>query len=108
GGPPGPAALRTPGGTDHGAAAPMFLIGSQIVPGVHGAHPSLVDLDQGDLRFQVDFRSVYATVLEQWLGISSQAILGDRFPAVGILRPRARLVNADEFIATRRSPRTAS
>ena len=72
----------------------MFLIGSQIVPGVHGAHPSLVDLDQGDLRFQVDFRSVYATVLEQWLGISSQAILGDRFPAVGILRPRAGLLNA--------------
>ncbi len=82
------------GGTDHGAAAPMFLIGSQVAPGVHGAHPSLVDLDQGDLRFGVDFRSVYATVLEQWMGIGSQAILGDRFPAVGILRPRAGLLKA--------------
>ncbi len=82
------------GGTDHGAAAPMLLIGPQVAPGVHGAHPSLVDLDQGDLRFGVDFRSVYATVLEQWLGIPSQGILGDHFPAVGILRPRAGLVKA--------------
>ena len=82
------------GGTDHGAAAPMFLIGSQVVPGIHGGHPSLVDLDQGDLRFQVDFRSVYATVVEQWLGIPSQTVLGDRFPTVGILRPRAGIVNA--------------
>src|SRR5438309_1477542 len=68
------------GGTDHGAAAPMILIGSQVAPGIHGGHPSLVDLDQGDLRFQVDFRSVYATVVEQWLGIPSQTVLGDRFP----------------------------
>jgi len=82
------------GGTDHGAAAPMFLIGPQVVPGIHGAHPSLVDLDQGDLRFGVDFRSVYATVLEQWMAIPSPAILGARFPAVGILKPRAGLVKS--------------
>jgi uncharacterized protein (DUF1501 family) len=76
-------------GTDHGAAAPMFLIGSNVAPGIHGAHPSLTELDQGDLKFQVDFRSVYATVLEQWMGIGSQPILGSRFPAVEILKPRA-------------------
>ena len=77
------------GGTDHGAAAPMLLIGSGVRPGFHGQHPSLTDLDQGDLKFHVDFRSVYATVLEQWMGIGSHAILGDRFPAVEILKPRA-------------------
>jgi uncharacterized protein (DUF1501 family) len=82
------------GGTDHGAAAPMFLIGGPVAPGIHGPHPSLTDLDQGDLRFHVDFRSVYATVLEQWIGIPSQAILGGRFPAVGILKPKAGLPRA--------------
>jgi len=76
-------------GTDHGAAAPMFLIGATVAPGVHGPHPSLTDLDQGDLKFQMDFRSVYATVLEQWMGIGSQQILSGRFPPVEILRPRA-------------------
>jgi uncharacterized protein (DUF1501 family) len=77
------------GGTDHGAAAPMLLIGSAVKPGIHGQHPSLTDLDQGDLKFQVDFRGVYATVLEQWMGVASQPILGDRFSAVEILKPRA-------------------
>jgi uncharacterized protein (DUF1501 family) len=77
------------GGTDHGAAAPMLLIGSAVKPGIHGQHPSLTDLDQGDLKFQVDFRGVYATVLEQWMGVASQPILGDRFSGVEILKPRA-------------------
>jgi uncharacterized protein (DUF1501 family) len=67
----------------------MFLIGSTVAPGIHAAHPSLTDLDQGDLKFQVDFRSVYATVLESWMGINSQPILGSRFPTVQILKPRA-------------------
>ncbi len=82
------------GGTDHGAAAPMLLIGSAVKPGLHGPHPSLTDLDQGDLKFQVDFRSVYSTVLEQWMGIASQTVLGDRFPAVEILKPRAGIPKA--------------
>ncbi|HEX9245666.1 MAG TPA: DUF1501 domain-containing protein [bacterium] len=81
-------------GTDHGAAAPMFLIGGQVAPGIHGPHPSLTDLDQGDLRYGVDFRSVYATVLEQWLGIGSQAILGGRFPGVGVIKPRVGALKA--------------
>jgi uncharacterized protein (DUF1501 family) len=78
-------------GTDHGAAAPMFLIGGSVAPGAGGPHPSLTDLDQGDLKYNVDFRSVYATVLEQWLGVSSQQILGDRFPLIDVLKPRAGL-----------------
>jgi uncharacterized protein (DUF1501 family) len=76
-------------GTDHGTAAPMLLIGSSVAPGVHGIQPSLSDLDQGDLKFQVDFRSVYATVLEQWLSVKSDAILGGRFPTLEILKQAA-------------------
>ena len=75
-------------GTDHGAAAPMFLIGGAVKPGIHGAHPGLTDLDQGDLKFQVDFRGVYATILEHWVGVDSQTILGGRFAAFDVVRPR--------------------
>lgn len=76
------------GGTDHGTAAPMFLVGGAIRPGVHGTHPSLTDLDQGDLKYRVDFRSVYATILERWMGVPSEGILGGRFPPLDLLTPR--------------------
>lgn len=62
-------------GTDHGTAAPMFLAGPMVKPGVLNAHPSLTDLDQGDLKFTVDFRNVYASVLERWLKADSRKIL---------------------------------
>jgi uncharacterized protein (DUF1501 family) len=52
-------------GTDHGVAAPMFLLGGALRGGLHGQYPSLTDLDDGDLKMQVDFRSVYATVLRE-------------------------------------------
>ena len=55
-------------GTDHGAAAPVFLVGGRVKGGLHGKHPSLTDLDQDALKFQVDYRSLYATVLQSWLG----------------------------------------
>src|SRR5689334_23853406 len=54
-------------GTDHGTAAPMFLVGGGVKGGVYGQHPSLTDLDYGNLKWHTDFRSVYATVLEGWL-----------------------------------------
>ena len=76
-------------GTDHGAAAPMFLIGGAVKPGIHGTHPSLADLDQGDLKFQTDFRAVYATVLDRWMGVASQGILGGHFTAVDVIKPRS-------------------
>jgi uncharacterized protein (DUF1501 family) len=76
-------------GTDHGTAAPMFLMGGPVTPGVHGTHPSLTDLDMGDLRFGTDFRSVYATVLEQWLGVQSETILNGRFQTLDIVRPHS-------------------
>ncbi|HJN13440.1 MAG: DUF1501 domain-containing protein [Pirellulaceae bacterium] len=74
-------------GTDHGKAGPMFLFGPAIKAGVHGQLPSLADadLDKGDLKHTVDFRSVYATVLEKWLGTQSQPILGEKFPLVDCL-----------------------
>ena len=66
-------------GTDHGAAGPVFLTGGKVKAGVHGAHPSLTDLDDGDLKFHTDFRRIYATLLDDWLGVSSKEILGEEF-----------------------------
>ncbi len=74
------------GGTDHGAAAPMFLMGPKINPGLLGNHPSLKDLDQGDLKFNVDFRSVYATILQNWMDTPSKPILGSQFQTFPILK----------------------
>jgi uncharacterized protein (DUF1501 family) len=69
-------------GTDHGTAAPMFMIGDMVRPGVLGTHPSLTDLDAGDLKFTVDFRSVYAGVLKDWMGCDPRTVLrGDWEPA---------------------------
>jgi uncharacterized protein (DUF1501 family) len=66
-------------GTDHGAASCMFLAGPSIKGGVVGKHPSLADLDAGDLKFHTDFRRVYATQLDLWLGCDSKAVLGARW-----------------------------
>jgi uncharacterized protein (DUF1501 family) len=76
------------GGTDHGTAAPMYLVGDMVKPGLRGRHPSLTDLDRGDLIFDVDFRSVYAAVLEDWMGTSSRDVLGQPFRKAAILRRR--------------------
>lgn len=69
------------GGTDHGAAAPMFIVGNKVKSGLQGKHPGLApsDLVQGDVKYNVDFRSVYAGVLEQWLKTKSAPILGKQF-----------------------------
>jgi uncharacterized protein (DUF1501 family) len=74
-------------GTDHGTAAPVFLVGSGVVPGVHGPYPDLSHLVDGDPVFGVDFRQLYATVLESWLGLASEAVLGQRFEALPLLKP---------------------
>jgi len=74
-------------GTDHGAAAPMFVIGNQVKAGLLGTYPSLApgDLFQGDLKYRVDFRSVYAAVLEEWLQTKSAPILGKQFAPLRIV-----------------------
>ncbi len=66
-------------GTDHGTAAPMFIIGGGVRGGIYGDHPSLTDLDFGNLKWHTDFRSVYATVLQSWLGVSAAPVLGASF-----------------------------
>lgn len=65
------------GGTDHGTAAPMFMIsGALKKPGIYNPHPDLLNLDEGDLRYNIDFRSVYASVLTRWLGTAHEPVLG--------------------------------
>jgi uncharacterized protein (DUF1501 family) len=73
------------GGTDHGAAAPLFVLGGRVRPGLHGAPPNLEKLDRGDLIHTTDFRSVYATVLDQWLHAPSEKILHRKFPHLNFL-----------------------
>ena len=73
------------GGTDHGSAAPMFLLGNPVVGGMYGERPSLTDLERGNLKFTTDFRSVYATALEGWLGAPSDDILHGRFEQLPLI-----------------------
>ncbi len=64
-------------GTDHGAANVMFLMGDRLAtPGIYNPAPSLTDLDNGDLIYEIDFRSVYSSIIDNWLGGDSQKILG--------------------------------
>src|SRR5207237_518226 len=72
-------------GTDHGAASAMFLIGGGVRGGVFGEYPSLTELDDGDLKFGTDFRSVYATILDSFLGVSSHKVLGGQFAPLKFL-----------------------
>jgi uncharacterized protein (DUF1501 family) len=72
-------------GTDHGEAAPVFMIGGGVKGGLYGQHPDLGRLNAGNLAFTTDFRQVYATVLERWLGRPSAAIVGGTFPTLAAL-----------------------
>jgi uncharacterized protein (DUF1501 family) len=76
-------------GTDHGAASCLFVAGPSVKGGVVGKHPSLADLDADDLKFHTDFRAVYATQLDGWLGCDSKAVLGAKWEHVKELEPRA-------------------
>jgi uncharacterized protein (DUF1501 family) len=66
-------------GTDHGTAGPVLVVGESVAGGFYGEQPSLTNLDNGDLKFTTDFRSVYATVLEKVLGTDPAQILGQAF-----------------------------
>jgi uncharacterized protein (DUF1501 family) len=72
-------------GTDHGEAAPVFMIGGGVKGGLYGQHPNLGQLNAGNLAFTTDFRQVYATVLERWLGRPSAAIVGGSFSTLPAL-----------------------
>ena len=67
------------GGTDHGTAAPVFLLGRPVKSGLHRPNPDLTHLDDGDPPHAIDFRRIYATLLEQWLEIAPRDVLGTVF-----------------------------
>jgi len=71
-------------GTDHGAAAPVFFAGCPLSKPLVGSLPSLTDLEDGDLKFHTDFRSVYATVVKNWFEEKSDRVLGESFPTLNL------------------------
>jgi uncharacterized protein (DUF1501 family) len=73
-------------GTDHGTAGPVFLAGPRVRAGLIGEGPRLLDLHDGDLKMTTDFRTVYATVLEDWLGLPSKPALGSEFARLTLFR----------------------
>lgn len=73
-------------GTDHGAAAPVFLLGGKVQPGLIGDHPRLDLLDDGNLKHHTDFRSIYATILDQWLGVQSKSILQQSYKPLPLFK----------------------
>ena len=72
-------------GTDHGSGSCMFVAGNKVVGGLVGRHPSLSDLTDGDLKYHTDFRRVYATLLDDWLGVESRGVLGDKFEKLTLI-----------------------
>jgi uncharacterized protein (DUF1501 family) len=74
-------------GTDHGTAGPVLLAGPGVRAGLIGTTPLLLDLQDGDLKMRIDFRRVYASVLEDWLGLPSRPVLGEQFAALSLFRP---------------------
>jgi uncharacterized protein (DUF1501 family) len=73
-------------GTDHGTAGPVLLAGPAIKAGPVGATPNLSDLQEGNLKVGIDFRQVYATVLEDWLGLPAKAPLAGTFERLPLFR----------------------
>jgi uncharacterized protein (DUF1501 family) len=72
-------------GTDHGEASPLFLVGGGVKGGLYGTQPDLANSSIGNVRFTTDFRNVYATVLERWLGRPSASVLSGSFPTIPAL-----------------------
>src|SRR5262249_49270754 len=73
-------------GTDHGAAAPVFVVGPVAQAGLVGVHPSFDDLADGDLKLHTDFRSVYASLITDWLGLPADPVVGSGFKATPLFR----------------------
>ena len=72
------------GGTDHGTAGPVFLAGSRVRSGLMGTPPNLLELEDNAPKMTMDFRRVYATVLEDWLGVPSKEALGGSFEKLSL------------------------
>ncbi len=73
------------GGTDHGTANNLFVMGGSSKPGFFNNAPQLTDLDNGDLKYEIDFRRVYASLLDNWLGASSKEVLKREFKPLNFL-----------------------
>ena len=74
------------GGTDHGTAAPLFVLGSRVRGGLYGTPPSLTSLDpDGNLKYTTDFRQVYASVLANWIDADPAEVLYGNFPTIAFL-----------------------
>ncbi|MEL7118927.1 MAG: DUF1501 domain-containing protein, partial [Bacteroidota bacterium] len=73
-------------GTDHGTANNLFLIGGQLnQAGFYNEAPDLQNLDNGDLIYQIDFRNVYATIINKWLDAETPSVLGRTFESLPLL-----------------------
>ncbi len=72
-------------GTDHGVAAPMLVFGPKVKGGLYGKHPSLTELNDGDLVMTTDFRSVYGTIAERWFRADHEKVLGAKYPLLNIV-----------------------
>ena len=74
-------------GTDHGTANNVFIIGDELKkPGLFNKTPNLSNLDdKGDLKFEIDFRSIYATVLDKWLEVDDKTVLNKSFNQLGFI-----------------------
>lgn len=73
-------------GTDHGAAAPVFVAGANLSQGLHGPTPNLGQLADGDVQTAIDFRRVYATLLDRWLEVPSAAVLDGQFEPLELFK----------------------
>jgi uncharacterized protein (DUF1501 family) len=74
-------------GTDHGTAQVNFVIGDAVKGGFYGKPPSLADLVLGDnLETTTDFRRVYASLIDDWLGADAASVLGQRFETLGLIK----------------------
>lgn len=85
-------------GTDHGTSAPMLFFGTPAQDGIRGSHPSLTDLDNGNLKMSVDFRAVYASVLQQWFGADAavlREVLFKDFTTIPVVKNKPTSVVSD-------------
>ena len=73
-------------GTDHGTASSMFFIGGNLKKlGLYNPIPDLADLDEGDLKYSIDFKEVYATVLNNWLSVEPGEIVGKKYKPMNFI-----------------------
>ena len=73
-------------GTDHGTANNILLFGGKLKkPGIYNNAPDLLQLDNGDLKYKIDFRDVYATLLDKWLDVNNSLILNNNFAGLDFI-----------------------